>query len=153
MRLAGLLTLNRNGNTSDEFDIECIRTSFKPLMKLNQRTGTVPLLLNHTQKALLVDIGIIKDIQERNELRKKMRVLKRRIKEKSNLANHLFKREVSHTSLVEALDLNYFQKGLSADLSKTAGSLGNEASKCTSLSGVRKAENSSVLRPPAHIYH
>lgn len=45
---------------------------------------------------------------------------------------------MSHTSLVEALDLYYFQKGLSAELSKTAGSLGNEASKCTSLSGVRQ---------------
>lgn len=72
MRLVGLLTLKRNGNTSDEFDIECIRTSFKPLMKLNQRTGAVPLLLNHTQKALLVDVAIIKDIQERNELCKEM---------------------------------------------------------------------------------
>lgn len=45
---------------------------------------------------------------------------------------------MSHASLVEALDLYYFQKGLSAELSKTAGSLGNEASKCTSPSGVRR---------------
>ncbi len=45
---------------------------------------------------------------------------------------------MSHASLVEALDLYYFQKGLSAELSKTAGSLGNEASKCTSPSGVRQ---------------
>lgn len=45
---------------------------------------------------------------------------------------------MSHTSLVEALDLYYFQTVLSAELSKTAGSLGNEASKCKSLSGVRQ---------------
>lgn len=73
MRLVGLLTLNTS-IPLDEFDIECIRTSFKPLMKMDQRTGTVPFLFNRTQNALLVDVAIIKDIQGKNEL--EMRVLK-----------------------------------------------------------------------------
>ncbi len=41
---------------------------------MDQRTGTVPFLFNRTQDALLVDVAIIKDIQEKNEL--EMRVLK-----------------------------------------------------------------------------
>lgn len=63
---------------------------------MDQRTGIVPLLFNHTQKALLVDVAIIKDIQMewiRNASAKtsiiEKKVDKRNVRE-HNLADHLF---------------------------------------------------------------